>query len=97
ELRLSGRVRGGEITDLRRFVYIPEDWLRAERNAQTIATVVQGAGVLIAVVMVIAGMIAAIVSWSRRQFSVRLFLAVAAAFLGLSAVSLINNFPALLA
>jgi hypothetical protein len=97
ELRLSGRVRGDEITDLRRFVYIPEDWLRAERNAQTIATVVQGAGVLIAVVMVIAGMIAAIVSWSRRQFSVRLFLAVAAAFLGLSAVSLINNFPALLA
>jgi hypothetical protein len=97
ELRLSGRIRGDEITDLRRFVFIPEDWLRAERNAQTIATVVQGAGVLIAVVMVIAGMIAAIVSWSRRQFSVRLFLAVSAAFLGLSAISLINNFPALLA
>ena len=97
ELRLSGRIRGDEIADLRRFVFIPEDWERAERNAQTIATVVQGAGVLIAVVMVIAGMIAAIVSWSRRQFSVRLFLAVSAAFLSLSAVSLINNFPALLA
>jgi hypothetical protein len=97
ELRLSGRLRGDEITDLRRFVFIPEDWLRAERNAQTLATVVQGAGVLFAVVMAIAGMIAAIVSWSRRQFSVRLFLAVSAAFLSLSAVSLFNNFPALLA
>ena len=39
ELRLSGRIRGDEITGLRRFVFIPEDWLRAERNAQTIATV----------------------------------------------------------
>jgi hypothetical protein len=97
ELRLSGNIRGDEITNLRRFVFIPEDWLRAERNAQTMATVVQGAGLLIAVVMVIAGMIAAIVSWSRRQFSVRLFLAVSAVFLSLSAVSLINNFPALLA
>ena len=97
ELRLRGRIRGDEITDLQRFVFVPEDWERAERNAETIATVVQGAGLLIAVVMVIAGMIAAIVSWSRRQFSVRLFLAVSAVFLSLSAVSLINNFPALLA
>ena len=86
-----------ELADLRRFVFIPEDWLRAERNAQTIAAVVQGAGVLIAVITVIAGMIAAVVSWSRRQFSVRLFLMVATVFLGLSAVGLINNFPALLA
>ena len=43
--RLSGRIRGDEITDLQRFVFVPEDWERAERNAQTIATVVQGAGV----------------------------------------------------
>lgn len=97
ELRLAGSIRGDEITGLRRFVFIPEDWERVERNAQTVATIAQRAGVLIAVVMVIAGMIAAIVSWSRRQFSVPLFLAVAAAFLGLSAVSLINSYPALLA
>ena len=42
-------------------------------------------------------MIAAIVSWSRRHFSVRLFLSIAAAFLVLSVVNLVNGFPALMA
>ena len=55
DLRLSARIVGDEITDLRRFVFIPEDWLRTQRNAQTIASIVQGGGILFGAVLVIGG------------------------------------------
>src|SRR5207245_688335 len=48
-------------------------------------------------VMVVGGVIAAVISWSRRQFVVRLFLAVFALFLVLSGVRLTNNFPIVMA
>ena len=97
EVRLSARFLGNEIADMQRFVFVPEDWERSERNAQILALVVQGAGVLLAIGMVIAGAIMAIVSWSRRQFAVRPFLAMFATFLALAAARLINGFPTLMA
>src|SRR5207244_7904230 len=97
ELRLSTRIAGEEVADVRRFVFVPEDWERSERNAQIIATVVQGAGLLLTIAIGLAGAITAIVSWSRHRFSVRVGLAVTGTFICLAAIPLINGFPALLA
>jgi hypothetical protein len=97
ELRLQVRLAGDEVAQARRFVFIPEDWERNERNAQTIASIVTGGGMLLAGVAMVAGLITAIISWSRRQFSVRVFLVVFASFLVFSAVRLANSFPTLMA
>jgi hypothetical protein len=97
ELRLSARFLGDEVADLQRFVFVPEDWERSERNAQIVALVIQGAGVLLAVAMVVAGAITAIVSWSRRQFAVRPFLVMFVTFLLLAGTRFVNGFPALMA
>jgi hypothetical protein len=97
ELRLSTRIIGDDVADTRRFVFVPEDWERTQRNAQTIASVIQGGAILLSIVIALSGAIAAIVSWSHRRFTIRLFLAVAAAFLCLSVSTLVNGFPSLLA
>lgn len=97
ELRLSVRVSGDEIADTRRFVYVPEDWERTDRNAQTVASIVQIGATLLAALLVIGGLIAAIISWTRRQFAVRLFLTVAGIFLATLLIRTVNNFPTLMA
>ncbi len=97
EARLEGRIAGDEIADLRRFVFVPEEWERTERNAETINSIVQVTGTVLVIVAILGGAIAAIVSWSRRRFAIRLFLVVFAVFLVLTAVRFANGFPATMA
>ncbi len=96
EARLAVNIAGEEIADTRRFVFIPEDWERAERNAATVASIVQGAGILLGAGIVIGGAIAAVVSWSRRRFAVKVFLAAFATVLVCSAIRFVNAFPGVL-
>jgi hypothetical protein len=97
EARLSVRIVGDEATDGRRFVFVPEDWERRERNAQTIAQIVTIGGTVLGVVLILGGAIAAVVSWSHRRFAVRLCLATFAMFLAFAVVRFANNFPAAMA
>ena len=78
-------------------MYIPEDWERTERNAQTVASIVRVAGGLLTAVLILAGVITAIISWSRRQFAGLMFLAVFWVCLVLSAIRVANSFPAMMA
>src|SRR5262245_3347851 len=96
EARLAAEIAGDEIADTRRYVFIPEDWERAERNAATVASIVQGAGILLGAVIVFGGAIAAVISWSRRRFAVGIFLAAFATVLVVSAIRFVNAFPATL-
>jgi hypothetical protein len=97
ELRLSADIVGDELTGLGRYVFVPEDWERSKRSAQTVAAVVRIGGGLLAAVIALGGVIAAIISWSRRQFSVRLFLAILGSLLLLNGVRFVNGFPASMA
>jgi hypothetical protein len=97
ELRLSARIAGAEVADASRFVFVPETWQRAERSARTTTRIVQGATALVGAVVVLGGVIAALVSWSRRRFNVGVFLALLVAFLALGAARLFNAYPSLMA
>src|SRR4029450_1374368 len=57
EARLAVRLAGDEVADARRFVFIPEEWERTERNAETVASIVQGAGLLLGGAFVFGGAI----------------------------------------
>jgi hypothetical protein len=93
EARLGVRLAGDEVAGARRFVFVPEEWERAERNAETVASIVQGAGLLLGGAIVFGGAIAAIVTWSRRRFVVRLFLIAFATVLAFTAIRFVNAFP----
>src|SRR5262249_32604010 len=62
EARLAVRLAGDEVASARRFVFVPEEWERAERNSETIASIMRGAAFLIGGAIVFGGAIAAIVS-----------------------------------
>ena len=44
ELRVSVAIAGSEVTDTWRFVHVPEEWERAERERRTAAGVFNAAG-----------------------------------------------------
>jgi hypothetical protein len=93
EARLAVRLAGDEVAGARRFIFIPEEWERTARNAQTVSSILNGGGLLLGGAMVLAGAIAAIVSWSRRRFAVRVFLAAFATVLVCTAIRFVNAFP----
>jgi hypothetical protein len=97
EARLSAEIAGDEIADVRRFVFVPEEWERTERNRATRSNVIQGAGIVLPLLAMIGGVVGAMISWSRRQFAVRLFLAAGGLFLLAGLQRFINGFPSLMA
>jgi len=97
EARISAEIAGDEIVDLRRFVFVPEEWERTERNRATRTNVIQGAGMVLPLLAMIGGVVGSMMSWSRRQFAVRFFVAAGGLFLVVGLLRFINGFPSLMA
>ena len=95
EPRLSVEIAGDQVTDARRYVFVPEEWNRTFRSEQSLLGILGSLrGVLVAMVA-ITGAVFAIVAWSRRNFPAGL---AAVTFAGLAAVQWIqfaNGWPAI--
>jgi len=97
EARLAVKIAGNKVADVYRYIHVPEEWTRQERNQRNLPQIVQIACVIVNVLLVIAGVIGAIVAWSRKNFSVRTFLRFLALLLGLNLIGIINSWPSLVA
>jgi len=85
EARVLVTIAGGEISDARRFVHVPEEWARERRESGTRRNLVLGGLVMALVINFTAAAIIAIVVWSRRGFQSRVVLGTAgAAFVALA-------------
>lgn len=91
--RIAVEVAGDEVTEINRFVYVPEDWARADRDSQVVPGALSTAGSVVGVLIVLAGAVAAGVGWARGRFSVRGFVMVLAIVLTLGVVDFINSWP----
>ncbi len=73
EARAIVGIAGNEIAMAGRYVFVPEDWQRAERErAGRLRIAKMGIGILV-VIIAVAALIAAIVAWSRGRFDRRAF------------------------
>src|SRR5262249_10517374 len=90
-------VSGDEVTSVGRFIHVPEDWDRRQRAASTRNTIIQGAVSGLPGGLLLAAAITGMVCWSRSRYTPRAFLAAAIVVLVVSATSLANNWPALVA
>ena len=95
EARVGASLAGDETVDVYRFIQIPEDWEREERNRNSIATIVQIFCGLLLALGGVAGTVTAVVSWSRGRFSLRSFLLFAPLLFAVGVASFFNNWPAL--
>ncbi len=97
EPRIDVKLAGDEIASTGRYVFIPETWQRDERAASTRNLVIQVSGSLLFGGLLVAAAISGMLGWSRHQSALRLFLAATALVFLVSALTAVNNVPAVMA
>ena len=97
EARIVVEIAGERVVDTYRHVHVPEDWAREQRDRRTARLVVQIASWILVVLILVAGMVTATVSWSRRRFSLRAFLVSFGVLLVLHLVEMGNGWPQIVA
>jgi hypothetical protein len=96
QARIRVVVAGDQVLDMNRYVYIPEEWARNERARRNLPDLIGTGCVVLLAGLVGAGVIGAIVRWSRRRpFSVRSFLILFAVLFILGVAGLASNWPVL--
>ena len=94
EARIVVNMAGEQVVDAYREIHVPEDWQREDRSRNTVAQVVQILSGLILALLFLAGVVGAVVRWSRRQFSVRTFLVFLSLAFFINFLTRINGWPA---
>ena len=93
EPRIGIEIAGDEVVDAYRYIYVPRSWSREERSRGNPIDVIEDFFSSIKLFVLVAGMVAGIVCWSRRKFSVAAFFAFFLLLLGQELISLINGWP----
>jgi hypothetical protein len=86
------RIAGDEVVETGRFIHVPEDWERAERNRRGLTQIVQISCVVLLVLTFLAGAVLAVVRWSRGRFARSTFVIFFAFAAILKAIQLANGF-----
>lgn len=93
EARLAVQIGGDEVVDAVRYIHVPEQWARKERDRKNMTGIVGSISVLAVFVFALAGVAAAITRWSRGKFAKRVFIVFFALLFGLGVVATINAWP----
>jgi hypothetical protein len=93
ETRATVSIAGNEVNAASRFVFVPEEWTRAERDRQTLPNMINIACIALVALAVVAGVIFGIVSWVRRGFSLTTFLVIAPLLLIVNLAARFNQWP----
>jgi membrane protease YdiL (CAAX protease family) len=94
--RVHVRIAGDQVADVSRYVHVPEEWEREDRNRQVLPGVLGIVGIIVVVLGLIAGVVVGVISWTRKKFSVAAFLLAFAVLLLSSILTTVNNWPTLL-
>ncbi len=71
QLRLAVEIAGDQVADARRYVFVPEEWRRTFRGQETLLGILGVLRVAALALVMVAGVVAAIILWSRRRFPAR--------------------------
>jgi Type II CAAX prenyl endopeptidase Rce1-like len=94
ELRIEVDIAGDEVASVRRFVFVPEQWERQQRAAETRNLIVRVISGVVFGGLLVSAAVAGVIAWSRRRYAPRLFFAVAGIMLVVTLASAINGWPA---
>jgi hypothetical protein len=97
EPRIDVTIAGDEVTSVGRYIFVPEDWERAQRAASTRNLIVQIATGIIFGGLLLAAAIGGMIAWSRGEYAPRYFLAGTVLVLIVSLAGLANGWPAVIA
>ncbi len=95
EARALVNIAGDEVSGWGRYIFIPEEWSRAERNRASRLGVLRIGITLALALATLAGLIGATLAWTRDHFDRRAFRWTAALVFVAAVISQINQWPAL--
>jgi membrane protease YdiL (CAAX protease family) len=95
EIRVS--IAGDEVAAAGRNIHVPEEWIRDERSRMMFGWIIGIVAIIMMVLISLAGVIAAIINWSRKNFSVSAFIIFFSLLFGIQLISFINNWVATVA
>lgn len=100
EARIAIQITGDQIGDSRKYIHVPEEWARQERNQRNLTSVLSLFCNVILILVVIAGIVGAVINWSKskdlseKNFSPPVFISFFVFLFGLGVFNLINSWPA---
>ncbi len=94
EKRIGVSIGGDQVLDIYRFIHVPEEWSRQQRDKETIPNIVRAVCAVLTGIMVVTGMVIAIFSWSRKGFVASSFVVIFLLLLFLNLSSALNSIPA---
>ena len=97
EPRIDVSIAGDEVTAVRRYVFVPEDWTRRARAAGTRATIVRIASGTLFGGLLVASAVLGVISWSRKRYAPWLFLLGTGMMFVAALVNGANGWPAVMA
>ena len=96
DARAAVEIAGDEVVDTRRYVFLPEEWRRADEQRRTTLSISGIASTIVLGLLLVAGAVLAVVRWTRGSFDVRVGLAVAGIGLTATVATMTNNWPLLM-
>jgi hypothetical protein len=97
EARIVLKIAGDEVVDAYRHIHVPEEWARNERKERNTNTILNILCIILMSALLLSVSAGAIVSWSRKKFSTRIFLIFFILLVVVSVISLINDWPGTIA
>lgn len=95
--RVVVTVVGDEASNARRFVHVPDEWTRTDRNRSVVPDFLSIVTGVIGALVMLAGAIAGGMAWAKGKFSIRTFLVFLAAVSGLTVLQFVNDWQATVA
>ena len=96
EARVAVEIAGDEVVDTRRYVFLPEEWRRADEQRRTTLSITGVLSTIVMGVLLVAGAVLAVVRWTRGAFDLRVALAVTGIVLAAALVTMANNWAVLM-
>lgn len=96
QARIEIKIAGDKVVDYRRYIHVPEEWSREYRDKQTVSMVAGISSSVFLILLFIAGIVTAIVRWTKGKFSVRTFFTVFLLFVVLLAIDFFNTWQTML-
>ena len=97
EARIAIEIAGDHVVDYYRYVFVPEQWQRTDRQQQTVLNLLATICLLLLSLFLVTAGIRAVINLSQHQFATRTFLIFFCILIGKSLIQVINLLPILLA
>jgi hypothetical protein len=97
EPRIDVGLAGDEVVFARPYVFVPEDWERKQRAAGTRDLIIRIADIMVLAGLLVGAAVLAVMAWSRRRYTPRVFVSSGGVMLLLSLIGFANTWPSLVA